>query len=101
MVGAGFGFGVSFWVTRALRQALSRYAPDRLALSLAEQVRELSAALRARLADPTDPPGRAGGGVASVTAIARGHLARAGGDGGRREQARAGGAHQGRAHQAG
>lgn len=42
-VGAGLGFGVSFWLTRAVRQRVERYAPERLvdsARSLGGNVRE-------------------------------------------------------------
>jgi hypothetical protein len=30
MVGAGFGFGASFWVMRAVRNTVERYAPERV-----------------------------------------------------------------------
>ena len=38
-VGMGFGFGMSFWVTRALRQRVQRYAPPTVLRGLADDVR--------------------------------------------------------------
>ncbi|MDQ3570873.1 MAG: hypothetical protein M3396_09705 [Actinomycetota bacterium] len=50
-VGLGMGFGVSFWVTRFLRQAAARYSPERLGDDLAGAVRGLSADLRAAVSE--------------------------------------------------
>ena len=38
-VGMGFGFGMSFWVARALRQRVQRYAPPTVLRGLADDVR--------------------------------------------------------------
>jgi hypothetical protein len=35
VIGAGFGFGVSFWVMRAVRKAAERYRPDRVSSDVA------------------------------------------------------------------
>jgi hypothetical protein len=46
VVGAGFGFGVSFWVMRAIRHTAERYRPDRLGSDLSGALRGLGADLR-------------------------------------------------------
>ena len=51
-VGAGFGFGASFWVTRAVRTTMTRLSPTRVSNQLANTVKaavtEGRAAMRAR-----------------------------------------------------
>lgn len=47
VVGAGFGFGMSFWVTRVVRERVARYAPDQISADLAGAVRGLGRDLRA------------------------------------------------------
>ena len=47
MVGIGFGFGLSFWLARVVRQTVERYSPERLSSDLGEAVRALGADLRA------------------------------------------------------
>jgi len=39
LVGAGFGFGMSFWLARAVRQTVERYTPERVSNDLAAAVR--------------------------------------------------------------
>jgi hypothetical protein len=39
VVGIGFGFGMSFWVVRALRQTVERFAPPSVLRGLADDVR--------------------------------------------------------------
>ena len=51
MIGAGLGFGVSFWVVRTVRQTLERYAPERMSADLAGAVRELGKDIRAAVAE--------------------------------------------------
>jgi hypothetical protein len=51
VVGAGFGFGLSFWVMRAVRGAVDRYRPERVSSDLAGAVRALGGDLRAAAAD--------------------------------------------------
>jgi hypothetical protein len=41
LVGASFGFGASFWLARAVKQTMERYAPERLSSDLAEAARAL------------------------------------------------------------
>jgi hypothetical protein len=51
-VGAGFGFGASFWVTRAVRTTMARLSPTRVSNELTSTVRaavsEGRAAMRQR-----------------------------------------------------
>lgn len=51
MVGAGFGFGVSFWLMRFVRDAVARYTPERVSGDLAAAVRGLGEDLRAAVAE--------------------------------------------------
>jgi len=55
VVGAGFGFGSSFWVMRAMRQTAARYAPPKVTSDVARSVRGLGADLKTAVED-----GRAG-----------------------------------------
>lgn len=47
VVGAGFGFGVSFWLMRFVRQTVERYSPERVSDDLAGALRSFGADLRA------------------------------------------------------
>ena len=40
-IGVGFGFGLSFWLTRYLREAIARYTPERSSSDLAGALRSL------------------------------------------------------------
>src|SRR5580704_12538513 len=51
LVGASFGFGASFWLARAVRQTIERYAPERLSSELAQAARGLGQDLRLAVAD--------------------------------------------------
>jgi hypothetical protein len=51
MVGMGFGFGVSFWVMRFVRETMQRYTPERVSADLAGAMRGLGADLRAAVAE--------------------------------------------------
>jgi hypothetical protein len=51
MIGAGFGFGVSFWIVRTVRQVVERYTPERVSNDLAGAVRDLGKDLRAAVAE--------------------------------------------------
>ena len=51
LMGVGFGFGVSFWVTRFVRETMSRYSPERVSGDLAGAVRSLGTDLRAAVAE--------------------------------------------------
>lgn len=51
VIGAGFGFGVSFWLMRFVRATVERYSPERVSADLGGAVRGLGADLRAAVAD--------------------------------------------------
>jgi hypothetical protein len=51
MVGAGFGFGLSFWVMRAARGAVDRYRPERVSAEITGAARSLGSDLRAAAAE--------------------------------------------------
>ncbi|MDP1818893.1 MAG: hypothetical protein Q8K58_03260 [Acidimicrobiales bacterium] len=51
VMGAGFGFGVSFWLMRFVRETAARYTPERVSSGLADSVRNLGDAVRAAVAD--------------------------------------------------
>ena len=51
VIGAGFGFGVSFWVMRFVRETMSRYSPERMSSDLADALRGLGKDLRAAVAE--------------------------------------------------
>ncbi len=50
-IGAGFGFGASFWLTRWVRETAARYAPERVSSELAGAVRGLGQDLRDAVAE--------------------------------------------------
>jgi hypothetical protein len=47
VLGAGFGFGVSFWVVRTVRETVQRYTPERVSADLAGAIRGFGQDLRA------------------------------------------------------
>jgi len=47
MIGLGFGFGMSFWVTRRVRETVARYTPERMSEDLSSAIRDLGRDLRA------------------------------------------------------
>jgi hypothetical protein len=51
LVGAGFGFGVSFWIMRFVRDTIERYSPERVSSDLAGALRNLGTDLRAAVAE--------------------------------------------------
>ena len=51
MIGVGFGFGVSFWLMRFVRETMQRYTPERVSADLSGALRGLGADLRAAVAD--------------------------------------------------
>ena len=51
VVGAGFGFGVSFWLMRFVRQTVERYTPERMSSDLAGALRAFGEDLRAAVAE--------------------------------------------------
>ena len=50
-VGAGFGFGLSFWLMRFVRQTVERYTPERMSSDLSGAIRAFGADLRAAVAE--------------------------------------------------
>ena len=51
MVGAGFGFGVSFWLMRFVRQTVERYTPERMSSDLAGALKAFGEDLRAAVSE--------------------------------------------------
>jgi hypothetical protein len=51
VVGAAFGFGMSFWLMRFVRSTVERYSPERVSSDLAEAVRAFGSDLRAAVAE--------------------------------------------------
>ena len=51
LVGVGFGFGVSFWVTRFVRSPLERYAPERVSGDLAGALKQFGSDLKEAVAE--------------------------------------------------
>ena len=51
VVGAGFGFGVSFWLMRFVREAAARYTPEKVSSDLAGALRQLGSDIRAAVAE--------------------------------------------------
>lgn len=51
LVGVGFGFGVSFWLTRVVRETVQRYSPERVSGDLADAIRGFGGDLRAAVAE--------------------------------------------------
>jgi hypothetical protein len=51
MIGVGFGFGVSFWMMRFVRETMQRYTPERVSSDLAGAMKGLGADIRAAVAD--------------------------------------------------
>ena len=47
LMGAGFGFGVSFWLMRFVRSTVERYTPERVSADLAGALKEFGKDLRA------------------------------------------------------
>ncbi|HVM03270.1 MAG TPA: hypothetical protein VM263_11425 [Acidimicrobiales bacterium] len=50
-VGVGFGFGMSFWVSRMVRAKVARLSPDNVAAEVAGALRDLGRELRAAVAE--------------------------------------------------
>ncbi|HUP84990.1 MAG TPA: hypothetical protein VM143_04895 [Acidimicrobiales bacterium] len=46
LMGIGFGFGVSFWITRFIRTTVERYTPERVSSDLAGALRQFGGDLR-------------------------------------------------------
>jgi len=46
LVGVGFGFGVSFWLMRFVRETIERYSPERVSNDLGEALKAFGQDLR-------------------------------------------------------
>lgn len=51
VVGAAFGFGVSFWVVRTAREVMARYTPEQVSANLAGALRQFGGDIRAAVAE--------------------------------------------------
>lgn len=51
IVGAGFGFGVSFWLMRFLKETVERYRPERVSADLAGALTQFGKDLRGAVAE--------------------------------------------------
>jgi hypothetical protein len=51
VVGASFGFGLSFWLTRVVKETVARYTPERVSNDLSGALRAFGQDLRAAVAD--------------------------------------------------
>lgn len=51
ITGAGFGFGMSFWLTRMMREAVERYMPKRVSVEMGRVVRGFGADVRAAVSE--------------------------------------------------
>jgi hypothetical protein len=50
-IGVGFGFGVSFWLMRFVRETAARYTPERVSADLSDALRNLGGDLRAAVSE--------------------------------------------------
>ncbi len=51
MVGTGFGFGMSFWLTRLVREKVARWSPENVSAELSQALRDLGGELRAAVSE--------------------------------------------------
>ena len=51
MVGAGFGFGVAFWMMRFVRDTVDRYRPEKVSADLAGALTAFGKDLRAAVSE--------------------------------------------------
>ena len=54
MMGAGLGFGMSFWIMRTVRETVERYSPHRISSDLSEAARAMGVDVRQAVADGRD-----------------------------------------------
>ena len=54
LTGAGFGFGVSFWMMRFVKATVERYSPERVSGDVSQAVKRMGADIRAAVADGRD-----------------------------------------------
>lgn len=46
IIGAGFGFGMSFWVLKFMRETIDRYRPEKVSADLAGAITQLGQDIR-------------------------------------------------------
>lgn len=51
LIGAGFGFGVAFWLMRFVRSTVERWSPERVSSDLAGAIRSFGTDLREAVAE--------------------------------------------------
>ena len=51
VMGAAFGFGVSFWLMRFVRETVTRYSPERVSADLSDALRRFGGDLRAAVTE--------------------------------------------------
>jgi len=51
VIGASFGFGISLWLTRAVKQTVARYTPERVSTDVAAALKAFGTDLRAAVAE--------------------------------------------------
>jgi len=51
VAGAGFGFGMSFWITRAVREKVAKFSPENMSAELAKAMRDLGKDVRAAVSE--------------------------------------------------
>jgi hypothetical protein len=51
VIGVGFGFGVSFWVARFIKETVDRYSPERVSSDLAGAIRSFGTDIREAVAE--------------------------------------------------
>jgi hypothetical protein len=54
VIGIAFGFGMSFWITRMLKETVERYKPERVGSDLAGALRQLGTDIREAVGDGVD-----------------------------------------------
>jgi hypothetical protein len=81
MIGAGFGFGASFWVIRFVRQTVERYGPERVSADMAGALRSLGADIRAAVSEGRQAMAEQEARLRADIEQGQGRWRRAGGDG--------------------
>jgi hypothetical protein len=51
VVGAGFGFGISVWLMRFVKETIDRYTPERVSADLGSALKSFGSDLRAAAAE--------------------------------------------------
>jgi hypothetical protein len=54
MIGAGFGFGVSFWLMRFVRSTVEKYSPEKVSNDVSHALKAFGQDLKAAVSDGRD-----------------------------------------------